>query len=62
MNFKKNIDNLLSKYSINQITSIIDYVNQVVYNREKPSKLIDLYKSNSISKYIDEAIIALNIQ
>lgn len=46
---------LMSKYkNVDQPKKIIDYINTTVYSREKPSKLIDLYKSNNISSYIKE--------
>ena len=49
----------MSKYNIEQTRNIVDYINKIVFDREKPTKLIDLYKSNNISKYINEAISEL---
>ena len=47
---------LMNKYNdVRQVQQIINYINTKVFMREHPSKLIDLYKSNNIMKYIDEA-------
>lgn len=47
---------LMNKYNdVRQVQQIINYINTMVFMREHPSKLIDLYKSNNIMKYIDEA-------
>lgn len=53
---------LMSEYDIDQAKSIVDYINKDVFERENPTKLIDLYKSNNILKYIEEAIESLKLK
>lgn len=52
---------LLSKYNLEDSKKVIDYINEDIFERENPSKLIDLYKSANIEKYIKEAIQYLGL-
>ena len=52
---------LLSKYNLENSKKVIDYINEHIFERENPSKLIDLYKSANIEKYIKEAIQYLGL-
>ena len=53
---------LLNKYDLETSKKIIDYINNIIYQRIRPSKLIDIFKSNNIENYIKEAKTALSIR
>ena len=53
---------LLNSYDIETSKKIIDYINETIKDEVKPSKLIDLYKSNNVELYINKAKKALGIR
>lgn len=53
---------LLSTYDLKTCVKIIDYINTTLFNKYKLTKLSDLYKSNNVESYIEEAKKELSLK